>query len=133
MADPKPADKHSLADAAKNLQIPRVLSGAEADAAIAKAAPQRVPGAPVTMSSALASELAALDAHRVALLKGAGFDPAGPAPKTEKEAALDAIRKSPILAERHPERLARRALLHPHADPLKPGAFDDALDPNALR
>ena len=110
-----------------------MLTGAEADAAIAKAAPQRVPGAPVTRSADVASRLAELEAQRVALLKGAGFDPAGPAPKTEKEAALDAIRKSPILAERHPDRLARRALLHPHADPLKPGAFDDALDPNARR
>lgn len=135
MADNKPTDKSAaptLAEAAKNIQTPRVLTGAEADAAVAKAAP-RVPGAPVVMSADVASQLADLERQRAALLRGAGFDPAGPTPKTERDAALDAIRKSPTLAERHPDRFARRALIHPEADPIKPGKFDDALDPSARR
>lgn len=129
------ADKTPPAEAKPNLQIPRVLTGAEAAKAVERAgvtAP-RVPGAPVTMSADVASQLAALEAARAEILKGAGFDPNGPIPKTEKEAALDAIRKSPTLAERHPDRFARRALLHPSADPIAPGKFDDALDPNARR
>ncbi len=124
MAD-KTADKN-LAETAKaaleNVQAPRVLTGAEADAAIAKAAPARAPGAPATISAEVAAQLAALEAQRATLLRGAGFDPSGPAPKTEREAALDAIRKSPMLAERHPDRFSRRALLHPNADPVKPAA-----------
>lgn len=120
-----------------NIQIPRVLTGTEAAEAVASAAapsaPARVPGAPATLSAEMAAQLAALEAQRAALLTSAGFDPAGPTPKTEKEAALDAIRKSPTLAERHPDRFARRALLHPGADPVKGGKFDDALDPNARR
>jgi hypothetical protein len=134
-----PEVKPSLSDAAtkalENVQAPRVLTGAEADAAIARAekAAPRVPGAPVVMSADVAAQLAQLEAQRAALLKSAGFDPNGPTPKTEREAALDAIRKSPTLAERHPERFARRALIHPNADPVKPGKFDDTLDPNARR